>query len=83
MIHFCGHNRRQVQDVEGVELCGTLKNVVAIAAGIEHTPNSFSVCFVPSRRRVKIQNGDFAGLVDGLDMGNNTKVCNSFVRTIT
>lgn len=23
----------QVQDVEGVELCGTLKNVVAIAAG--------------------------------------------------
>lgn len=24
----------QVQDVEGVELCGTLKNVVAIAAGL-------------------------------------------------
>ncbi|KAK4781607.1 hypothetical protein SAY86_015709 [Trapa natans] len=34
-----------IQDVEGVELCGTLKNVVAIAAG----------------------------LVDGLEMGNNTK----------
>lgn len=34
-----------VQDVEGVELCGTLKNVVAIAAG----------------------------LVDGMNMGNNTK----------
>jgi len=24
---------KQAQDVEGVELCGTLKNVVAIAAG--------------------------------------------------
>jgi glycerol-3-phosphate dehydrogenase len=24
----------QVEDIEGVELCGTLKNVVAIAAGI-------------------------------------------------
>lgn len=34
-----------IEDVEGVELCGTLKNVVAIAAG----------------------------LVDGLEMGNNTK----------
>ena len=26
--------KEQVQDVEGVELCGTLKNVVAIAAGL-------------------------------------------------
>ncbi|KAK6928430.1 Glycerol-3-phosphate dehydrogenase, NAD-dependent, C-terminal [Dillenia turbinata] len=34
-----------VQDIEGVELCGTLKNIVAIAAG----------------------------LIDGLEMGNNTK----------
>lgn len=25
---------KQIQDVEGVELCGTLKNVVAIAAGL-------------------------------------------------
>ncbi|KAH7662833.1 Glycerol-3-phosphate dehydrogenase NAD-dependent protein [Dioscorea alata] len=38
-----------VPDVEGVELCGTLKNVVAIAAD------------------------ERLGLVDGLDMGNNTK----------
>jgi glycerol-3-phosphate dehydrogenase len=27
----------QVEDIEGVELCGTLKNVVAIAAGMVYT----------------------------------------------
>ncbi|CAA2988836.1 glycerol-3-phosphate dehydrogenase [NAD(+)] [Olea europaea subsp. europaea] len=43
-----------VQDMEGVELCGTLKNVVAIAAAYCST--------------------DGTGFVDGLEMGNNTKV---------
>lgn len=34
----------QVQDVEGVELCGTLKNVVAIAAGSLFIVISFVPC---------------------------------------
>lgn len=33
MVFFLFRECGQVQDVEGVELCGTLKNVVAIAAG--------------------------------------------------
>lgn len=69
----------QVQDVEGVELCGTLKNVVALAAGIYAfaVPFSFLLyCFVSNLWIPSLfySIADMIGFVDGLEMGNNTKV---------
>lgn len=65
----------QAEDIEGVELCGTLKNIVAIAAGFL----AAVFCLITSIGSFLTFNwlilrNYLAGLVDGLDMGNNTKV---------
>ncbi|KAK8673471.1 hypothetical protein V6N13_111805 [Hibiscus sabdariffa] len=62
-----------VQDVEGVELCGTLKNVVAIAAGKVAVMSKFG--FHPCNSACELNQSYYQmlGFVDGLDMGNNTK----------
>ncbi|CAK9180446.1 unnamed protein product [Ilex paraguariensis] len=66
-----------VQDVEGVELCGTLKNVVAIAAGCDLLMLFLPFYFLKHFQLLFLSNGEFGtdstGFVDGLEMGNNTK----------
>ncbi|XLU61995.1 hypothetical protein S245_021204, partial [Arachis hypogaea] len=59
-----------VQDVEGVEMCGTLKNIVAIAAGLLH--NIHNLIVVSSFTFYKMTQ-ILVGFVDGMEMGNNTK----------
>jgi hypothetical protein len=74
----------QVEDIEGVELCGTLKNIVAIAAGV--TLNSilcdYIYCFL----------SEFNGLYVAkltcrscgwLGYGNQHKGCNSIIGHIS
>lgn len=63
--------------MEGVELCGTLKNVVAIAAGLFLLLSVYFQYNLDIYKQVRGFDGfgSFcAGFVDGLDMGNNTKV---------
>src|SRR4051812_36846229 len=61
---------RAVRDVEGVELCGTLKNIVALGTCLYSFPHCLgSPLNLSSRRYREIG----AGFVDGLKLGNNAK----------
>lgn len=65
---------KKVQDVAGVELCGTLKNVVAVAAGT-FLIYIFSIYFYSlGYLSIGLNGISDTGFVDGLELGNNTKV---------
>lgn len=69
------HYDKKVQDVAGVELYGTLKNVVVVTAGTFLIYICSMYFYSLGYLLIGTLNGiSETGFVDGLKLGNNTKV---------